>query len=136
MRRWRKGGTGKTYRASSNVSDLAAFNHVVESPHDFLTGGIAIQPVNLQHVDVGSQSLDTGVNGVEDVLAGQADPVDETTVVSTGSRNRREVALVIHTEVALGQDDNPVTGNRELLQGFANDLLGTAVGVDISLEAS
>lgn len=92
--------------------------------------------MDLQHVDVCSQSLDTGINGVEDVFAGQANPVDEITVVNTGSRNGRKVTLVVHTEVALGEDDNSVTGNRELLQGFSNDFLGAAVGVDIGLEVN
>jgi hypothetical protein len=92
----------ETYGTSSNVSDFPALNYIVESAHDFLTRSVAVQPVDLQNVDVGAQSLHAGVHGVEDVLPRQPNTVDPVAVILARGRNRRLVTLVIDTEIAFG----------------------------------
>lgn len=37
------------------------------------------------------------------------------------------------TEIAFGQDDHFLTGNIVFLQSFANNLFGSAIGVNIGL---
>lgn len=40
----------------------------------------------------------------------------------------------VSTEVAFGQDDHFLTGDIVFLQGFAYDLFGSAIGVDVGLD--
>jgi hypothetical protein len=79
--------------------------------------------MNLQDVDVRAQSLYAGIYRIEDVLAGQTDTVDQVTVVASRRRNRREIALVVHAEEALGEDDHAIARDVVLFQGLADDLL-------------
>lgn len=79
--------------------------------------------MDLQHIDVSAQTLDAGVDRVENVLAGQADTVDKVAIVAGRSGDGRELALVVHAEVALGQDDHAVPRDVVLLQGFADYFL-------------
>lgn len=58
-----------TYRASTDIPHLAALNHIVQSLHDLLARRLAVQTVDLQHVDVRAETLDAGVDRVEDMLA-------------------------------------------------------------------
>ena len=89
--------------------------------------------MNLQHVDVSAQTLDTRINRIKDVLAGQANTVDKVPIIAGCRGDGWEFALVIHAEEALGQDDYAVARDVVLFQGFANYLLGSAMGIDISL---
>lgn len=122
-----------TYRASTNIADLAALDNIVQSLHDFLAGSVTVQTVNLEHVDVRAKTLDAGVNGIEDMLARQTDAVDKSPFVARGLPDGWELALVVDAVEALGHDNHPVAGNVELLQGLANDLLRATVGIDIRL---
>lgn len=124
------------YRAGADISHFAAFNDVVESAHDLLARRVAVQPVNLQHVDISAEPLDTGVDCVEDVLARQAHTVDKGAVVARRRRNRRLAAAVVDAEEALGQDDDAAARNVVLLQCLADDLLRAAVRVDVGLSSS
>jgi hypothetical protein len=58
-----------TYRASTNIADLAALDDIVQGLHDFLARSVAIQTMDLEHIDVRAETLDACVNGIEDVLA-------------------------------------------------------------------
>lgn len=89
--------------------------------------------MDLQDVDICAQTFDAGINCVEDMLARQSGAVDEWTVVGSGGRDGRELALVINAEEALGQNDHAVARDVVLLQSLSNDFLGFAVGVDIGL---
>lgn len=122
-----------TYRASSDVPDLTAVHHVVERLHDFLPRSVTVQPVDLQHIDIGTQSLNAGVDGIEDVLARQTNTVHKAAVVVGGGGDGRHLAFVVDTVEALGEDDNTVAGDVVLLQGLSEDFLGLAVGVDVRL---
>ena len=122
--------------AGADVADLAAVNDVVEGLHDFLAGGVAVQAVDLEDVDVGTQALDTGVDGVEDVLAGETDAVDEFAVVDSRGGDRGHLAFVVNTKEALGEEDNAVAGDVVFLEGLAEDFFGLAVGVDVGLIVS
>lgn len=118
---------------STNVPDLAAVDDIVERLHNLLPRSVAVQPVDLQHVDIGTQTLDTGVDGVENVLAGETHAVHEVTVVGPGGGNWGHFAFVVDTKEAFGQDDHAVAGDLVLLEGFAEDFFGAAVGVDVGL---
>lgn len=89
--------------------------------------------MDLQDVNVCAQTFDTSIDCIEDMLARQSGAVDERTVVGSGGRDGRELALVINAEEALGQNDYAVARDVVLLQGLSNDFLGFAVGVDIGL---
>ena len=121
------------YRTSTDIADFAALDHIIESLHDLFARGVAVQTVDLEHIDIGTQTLDASVNGIEDVLARQTDSVDEVSFIACGFPDGREFALVIDPEIALGHDDHTVAGNVELLQGFTNDFFGATVGIDIGL---
>jgi hypothetical protein len=112
-----------TYRASTDIADLTTLDNIIQSLHDFLAGSVAVQTVNLEHIDVCAETLDASINGIEDVLARQTDTVDKVTFVTRGLPDGRELALIVDAVEALGHDDHTVAGNVELLQGLANDLL-------------
>ena len=58
--------------------------------------------MNLQGIDISSQALDTSIDGIKDMLAGQADAVHERAIVLAGNRDRWLVSFVIDAEEALG----------------------------------
>ena len=89
--------------------------------------------MDLQHVDIGTQSLDAGVDGIEDVLARETNTVHKAAVVVRGGGDGRHLAFIVNTEEALGEDDNTVTGDVVLLQSLSEDFLRLTVGVDIGL---
>jgi hypothetical protein len=89
--------------------------------------------VNLQHINVGSQSLDTGVHSIEDMLARQTNAVDEVAAIACRSSDRWEFAFVVNTVETLCQDHDAVTWDVVLRQGFADDLLGPTMRIDIRL---
>lgn len=110
-----------TYRAGANIAHLPALNNVVKSLHDLLAGRLPVQTVDLQHIDVRAQPLNTGIDRIEDMLPGETDAVDEGAIIAGRGRDGREVAFVVDAEEALGQDDDAVAGDVVLLQGFADD---------------
>lgn len=57
--------------------------------------------MQLQHIDVCTQTFDAGVDGVEDVLARQAGAVDEGAVVCSACGDGWELALVVDAEETL-----------------------------------
>jgi hypothetical protein len=96
--------------------------------------------VDLQYIDVCAQPLDTGIDGVEDMLAGETNTVDDhwAIVHSRGHellllRHSRELFRVKDAAIAFGENDDSFTANVVVLQGLANDTLGVAEGVEISL---
>lgn len=89
-----------TYRTRTNIPNLPTIDNIIQRPHDLLARRLAIQAVNLQDINVGAQTLDTGVDSVEDVFARQADAVDPGAVVGARGGNGRLVALVVDAEVA------------------------------------
>jgi hypothetical protein len=122
--------------AGTDVADLAAVDDVIEGLHDFLAGGVAVQTVDLENVDVGAQALNAGVDGVENVLAGETDAVHELAIVDSRGGDRGHLAFVVDTEEALGQEDNAVAGDVVFLEGLAEDFFGLAVRVDVGLIVS
>ena len=71
--------------------------------------------MDLQHVDVGAEAGDGGVDGVEDVFPAQADTVYHLTVVGGDAADVGGAVVGRDAEVALGEDDDPVAGDVELL---------------------
>lgn len=90
--------------------------------------------MDLQHVDVRPQARDALVDGVEDVLARQADAVDELrAVVGARREDGRLRAVLGDAEVAFGQDGDLVTRDGVLLERLADDFFAAAVRVDVRL---
>jgi len=62
--------------------------------------------MNLQDIDVRAQPLDARLDGVKDVLARQANAIDELAVVVRGGGDGRLDARVVgHAEIAFAEDD-------------------------------
>lgn len=89
--------------------------------------------MNLQNIDIRAQSLNAGIDSIEDMLPGQTDTVNELAVVFAREPDRRLLTLIVDAEVAFGEDDDAVPRDVELLQGFAQDLFRLAVRVDVGL---
>jgi hypothetical protein len=59
--------------------------------------------VDLKHVNISSQSLNTGINGLQDVSARKTDAVQEVTrVLSPGLERGWKVPLIVHTKETFG----------------------------------
>ena len=102
---------GGTYRTSTNISHLPAFNNIIESLHNFLPRRLPIQPVDLQYINVRAQSGNAGVHSVEDMLARQADSVDEVVVVASACGDRWVFAFIVDAEETLCHDYHAVAGD-------------------------
>ena len=125
---------GEAYRTSADVSNLAALNYVIQRPHDLLAWYLTIKSVDLKHVNIGSQSLYTGINGLQDVSARKTDAVQEVTrVLSPGRERGGEVPLIVHTKETFSQNYHSGTGDAVFLQSLSHDFFGFAVGVHIGL---
>jgi len=92
--------------------------------------------MDLEKIDIGAQSLNAVINSIDDMLAGETDTVNERAVVLAREPDWGLLALVVDAEVALGEEDDAVAGDVVLLQGFAEDFFGLAVGVDVGLLGS
>lgn len=90
--------------------------------------------MDLKDIDVCSKALDTLLDGVEDVLTAETDLVDHLAVVGGNRCDTEGRVLFVYTEVAFREEDELVAGDVVLLDGFGDDLLGDAVGVDVGLE--
>lgn len=120
-----------THRAGTNVTDLAALNNIVEGLHNLLGGHVTIHPVDLEHVNVSAETLNTTVHGLEDMLPREADLVHAGPIV-TGQVGWVDGSLVLVDELeTFGHDDELGAGDVILLDGGADDFLGAAVGVGV-----
>lgn len=89
--------------------------------------------MDLQHIDVGSQTLDAGIYRIEDMLARQSHAVYKLAIISCRGSDGRELTLVVNAEETLGQDHDAVTRDVVLLQGFSNYFFGSTMRIDIRL---
>lgn len=89
--------------------------------------------MDLQYINVGSQALDTGVYSIEDMLARQTNAIDKVAAITCCGSDRWEFALVVNTVETLCQDHDAITRDVVLRQGFADDLLRSAMRIDIRL---
>src|SRR5918998_915813 len=97
----------------ADVADLPRLHQRVQSRQGLLLRGEAVPLVDLVEVDViGAEPPQTRLDGAHDVVAGQA------LVVGAGA----------HRAADLGRDQALVAVGAE---GFAEDLLGQALGVDV-----
>jgi len=119
--------------------------------------------VDLQHVDVGAQARDGGVDGVEDVsgaprqpvavrglvgasrrvgvdrkgrglLSRQAHPVDHRAGVAADLVDGQLRPVVVDAEVAFAQQDELVARDIVFADGLADNLLAAPVAVDVGLQ--
>lgn len=68
------------------------------------------------------------------MLPRQADLVHHLPIVSVHGRNPWLRSIGRDAEIAFAQDDNFIARDVVFLEGFADDLFGAAVGVNIRLE--
>ena len=99
----------------AEVARLARTHDVVERFEGLLNRGVRVEPMDLVEVDVvGAEPTERGVDGVEEMLAGQP------AVVRT----------VTHGEEGLGRDDDLRPG-AEVAHGATENLLADSVGVHV-----
>ena len=89
--------------------------------------------MNLENVDVRAESLNALVHCIKNVLPAESDVVDVVAVVGAHGCDRLPDVVLVDAEVAFRKNDDLGAGNVVLLEGFANDALGKAVGVDVCL---
>jgi hypothetical protein len=58
-----------SHRASTNVSDPALLNNIVQSLHDLLPGCASVQAMDLEYIDVRAEPLHALLHRIEDMLA-------------------------------------------------------------------
>lgn len=77
-----RGKLPSTHAAGANVPSLARFDYIVQRAHDLFLRHRLVKTVNLEHVHVfDPQTLQTTIDGVEDVLSGKAVLIDRVWVV-------------------------------------------------------
>ena len=98
----------------AEVADFAGADEPVEGLENFFDGRHRVEGVELIDIDVvGLQAAETGVDGIEQVIARGAD------IVGAGA----------HPEGALGGDDDFLAA---ALESMAEDFFGHAGGVDVA----
>lgn len=126
----------RRHRAGTDVSNPALLHNIIQRLHDLLPWGAAVQPVDLQNIDVCTQALYALLDSVEDVFAAKTDLVDHVAIIGRDRCDTKGWVFFVDAEVAFREEDDLVTGDVVLLEGFGNDLLGDAVGVDVGLHVS
>jgi len=117
--------------AHSNVASMSSLDYIVQSMHRFLDRGVRVKPVTLKNIHVVNlKAFEAGLYRIEDVLARKTVAVDVTFRIRILNVN---LGQIFSNRVEnLGQNDNLLSGNLELLEGLPEDDLGLAVGVYIS----
>lgn len=132
-RGFRLGQISYTYRACANISDFSAFNNIVQRPHNFCPGRFPIQSVNLQNINIGAETCDACIHGIQDVLAGKSHLIDLFPVIGALSTNSWLIATRINTKVAFTQDDHLRTRYIIFSQGFSDNFFRATIRVCICL---
>lgn len=89
--------------------------------------------MDLKNVDVRPQSLHAPIHGIEDMLPAKTDLIDHLAIVRGHGADSRLSTTGIDAEVAFRQDDELLPWYVVLLDGFADDLFRSAIGVYVSL---
>lgn len=92
--------------------------------------------MNLQNINVCSQPLDAAFHGVENVLAREANAVDQGAVVRGHGRNWWLGAGGVDAEIHLGEYDDAGAGDFEDPQRLSDKLLGLSIAICVGLETS
>ena len=87
--------------------------------------------MDLQHIDVCTQSLHTGFYSIEDMLPAQPDLIDHLAVIGAHGADTRLAVVRCHAEVAFGEKDEFAAWDVIFFDGFGDDAFGFAVGVDV-----
>lgn len=124
-----------TYRACTDVSNFSTFNDIVQCPHNFGPGRLAIQSVDLQDINVCAETCHACIHGIEDVLSGQAYLIDIPSVIGALGPNPWLIATRIDTKVAFAQDNDLGTRYVIFPQGFSDDFFGATIRVYVCLLA-
>lgn len=125
----------RTYRTGPYISHFPTLHNVIQRSHNLLSGRLPIQPVNLQDINVGTQSPHARIHSVEDMLAWQTHAVDPGAVVNCNGpiMSYQRGFFLLHTEEAFGQDDDVGSRNVELLQRLADNFFRFPIWVDVGL---
>ena len=115
----------------ADVSHPSFLHHVVERSHDLFLRHGAVQAVDLQNVDVRPQTLGAGLHGVHDMFPAQADLIHHFTFVLARGSDCGLRAVVTHAEVAFREDHELGPRDGVFRDGFRDDALGFAVGIDV-----
>jgi len=122
--------TGRAaYTASTNVPNLSTLHDIVQGSHNFLSGGVTIQSMDLQDIDICAQPGNTLVHCIENVLPAQSNLIDHISIINAGFGNWKLLPVLADTKITFGQNNHLVSGNVVLLDGLSNNLLGFAVRV-------
>jgi hypothetical protein len=116
-----------SHRTGTNVPYPALLDDIVQRLHDLLPWCASIQAVDLEDIDVRTQSLDALLHRIKDVLATQANLVHRFAVIDHGLGDWATEVRLVDTKVAFGEEDDFLTRDIELLDSLANDALGLAV---------
>lgn len=123
-----------THRARTNVADPSLLDDIVESAHDFFVWDIWVQTMDLKDINKGPKPLHTGLYSVEYMFAGESDTVDKATIIDSGCPHiKRWLTRKACTPAAFGHDYNSLSGYLVLDERLANNFLGSAIGVQVSL---
>lgn len=124
-----------TYRACANVSHPSVLNNIIQSLHSLLPRGLQVLPLDQEDVDVCAEALDAGLDGIEDVFAGQAQSIHiSAVVVCCGKNLHLRLSWSTDGPSTFGDDDNALARDLIGCKGLADDLLRHAVRVEIGLK--
>ena len=88
------------HRTRPNVPDLPALYYIVKRLHNLFFRGLAVQSVDLQHIDICAQSFHTRIDRIEDMLSAESDLVHIRAIVGGHGCYSRLSACCVNSEVA------------------------------------
>ena len=124
----------RPHGARANVPDFSALHQIMQCAHRLLDWNSRIEAVDLQQVEIWSvEAREGSIDGGEDGLPRQAGLVYIVFALLDllGIVDGADAGLFADGAVAFGQDEELVTRDVVLFDGFADDELGVAVGVDV-----
>lgn len=127
-----KGG-GATYGTRANVSDLPTLHHVVQCFHDLFPRHVAVEPMDLQHINIRPQPSYACIDSIEDMLSRKTDLINPWSIIGPNLGEAGLGSAFAHAKVAFAQEDDFGARDLELAKSFSNNLLRPAIRINIGL---
>jgi hypothetical protein len=123
-----------TYTTGTNVPYLSRLYYVVQGAHDLLHWDVAIQPVDLEEVDIGAKSFDAGIDGVKNVFPAKTDSIDHGAIIDRAFLQWKLSPVMTDTEIAFSQQRDVLARYVVYFQRLTDNALTVSLRVKIGLE--
>jgi hypothetical protein len=130
-------GRGNTHRAGTEIPYPPSFHNIVQRIHDLFVRHIWIHSLDLENVDVRSQTFDARFHSIKNMFPRQANPIHHPSVIDgSGIHGKLRFTASTRTKSAFRHEHDILPWDVVRLECFGDDFFGAAVRIEIGLLAS